>query len=485
MLECPVHVLVTGANGYIGKRLIRGLLDKGHEVTATVRDCGRFDELQYRDAADRLHVIEADFLDENTLKHLPKHIDAAYYLIHSMSSGEGFAEREERCARNFSERAAALKWHHIVYLGGLVTQTEGLSEHMSSRVKVESILEQCPVPLTALRASIIVGSGSGSFEIVRDLTEKLPVLITPRWVHTRCQPIAIRNVIEYLIGVAMQPDSRNRRFDIGGPEVMSYLELIKRYAKIRGLRRLFIPTPVLSPRLSSGWLCLLTSTSFPLARALVDSLTHETVCHDEEIQKLIPLKLLSYNEAVELALEKIAQNLVPSSWMDALTSGTLSPELFSAVKVPEHGVLSDQQTTPLTSSKDAAIERIWSLGGANGWPSMNWAWKLRGSIDKWFGGIGIRRGRRHPSELRAGDALDFWRVLLADRERGRLILYAEMKLPGEAWLEFSIDEHGHGPVLKQTATFRPQGLLGRAYWYLVLPLHFLLFPRMARRLAAG
>lgn len=480
-----MHFLVTGANGYIGKRLIRGLLDEGHEVTATVRDRDRFNHQQYRDAADRLHVVEADFLKRDTLDKLPKEIDAAYYLIHSMSSGEGFAEREESCARNFSEQTVALKWRHIIYLGGLVTQTEGLSEHMSSRVKVETILEKCPVPLTALRASIIVGSGSGSFEIVRDLTEKLPVLITPRWVHTRCQPIAIRNVIDYLIGVALKPASGNRRFDIGGPEVMSYLELIKRYAEVRGLRRLYIPTPVLSPRLSSGWLCLLTSTSFPLARALVDSLTHETVCHDEEIQKLIPLKLLTYNEAVELALEKIAQNLVPSSWMDALTSGTLSPELFSAVKVPEHGVLSDQQTTPLIDTKETVIDRLWSLGGANGWPSMNWAWKLRGAVDKWFGGIGIRRGRRHPTELRAGDALDFWRVLLADRKKGRLILYAEMKLPGEAWLEFAIEEDEQGPQLRQTATFRPQGILGRLYWYLVLPFHILLFPGMARRLAGG
>ncbi|MDX1679710.1 MAG: DUF2867 domain-containing protein [Akkermansiaceae bacterium] len=478
-----MHFLVTGANGYIGKRLIRGLLNEDHEVTATVRDKQRFDDETFSDAGNRFRVVEADFLEHNTLKDLPEEVDAAYYLIHSMSSGDGFKQREARCAENFAKRAEQLQWKHLIYLGGLVEESRELSEHLASRIKVEEILEQCPVPLTALRASIIVGSGSGSFEIVRDLSEKLPVMITPRWVHTRCQPIAIRNVINYLIGVALQPASDNRRFDIGGPEVMSYLELIKRYAEIRGLRRFFIPTPVLSPRLSSGWLCLLTTTSFPLARALVDSLTHETVCKDGKIRELIPQDLLSYERAVELALEKIAQNHVPSSWMDSLTSGTLSPKLFRAVKVPEHGVLHDQQVAPLKAPKDEVIDSLWSVGGDQGWPSMNWAWKLRGTIDKWFGGIGIRRGRRHPTELRAGEALDFWRVLLADREHGRLILYAEMKLPGEAWLEFSIEDDQEGPMLRQRATFRPQGLLGRLYWLMVLPLHLLLFPQMARRLA--
>jgi hypothetical protein len=238
--------------------------------------------------------------------------------------------------------------------------------------------------------------------------------------------------------------------------------------------------------LSSAWLCLLTSTSFPLARALVDSLTHETVCHDQAIGELIPQEVLSYREAVERALARIARNHVPSSWVDSLAAGTLSPRLFDAVKVPEHGVYRDARTVPLAAPREEVIERIWSLGGSNGWPSMNWAWRLRGTADQLCGGIGIRRGRRHPAELRPGDALDFWRVVLADRAKGRLILYAEMRLPGEAWLEFALEDLPAGiPGLRQTATFRPHGLLGRLYWLAVLPFHFLLFPRMVRRLAAG
>jgi len=351
---------------------------------------------------------------------------------------------------------------------------------------VEEILRGSGVPLTALRASIIVGSGSASFEIIRDLAEKLPVLVTPRWVHTQCQPIAIRNVLDYLTAILQHPETAHGSYDIGGPDVMSYLGLIKGYCDVRGLKRVFLPTRLLSPRLSSAWLCLLTSTSFPLARSLVDSLTHETVCHDLKIREIIPLELLSYREAVERALARIAQNHVPSSWIDSLAAGTLSPRLFDAIKVPEHGVLTDSRVVPLTAPRGEVVSRIWSIGGAAGWPSMNWAWKLRGIADKFAGGIGIRRGRRHPEELHAGDSLDFWRVLLADRTKGRLMLYAEMKLPGEAWLEFSIeDAPSGGQTLRQTATFRPQGLLGRLYWLAVLPFHWLLFPRMARQLASG
>ena len=481
-----MHVLVTGANGYIGLRLIQALLGAGHEVTAVIRDRRRFPVKNFGADENRVHLVEADFLDAATLRDLPQAVDAAYYLIHSMGSGGDFAHKEEQCAANFSDAAKAHDWKRIVYLGGLAADDGPLSKHLSSRRKVEEVLCGSGVPLTVLRASIIVGSGSGSFEIVRDLAEKLPVLVTPRWVHTHCQPIAIRNVLDYLTALLDHPATMHGTYDIGGPEVMSYLDLIKGYCKVRGLRRVFIPTRLLSPRLSSGWLCLLTSTSFPLARSLVDSLTHETVCHDSKIRDIIPLNLLTYCEAVERALARIAQNHVPSSWIDSLAAGTLSPRLFDAIKVPEHGVLTDSRTVPLTAPRDEVIARIWRIGGEAGWPSMNWAWGLRGIADKLVGGFGIRRGRRHPEELRAGDALDFWRVLLADRPQGRLILYAEMKLPGEAWLEFAIEDLPNGcHTLRQTATFRPQGLLGRLYWLAVLPFHWLLFPRMARNLAAG
>jgi len=481
-----VHTLVTGANGYIGLRLIQALLDAGHEVTAVVRDRRRFPVANFGQGDARLHVMEADFLDVASLRMLPQAVDAAYYLIHSMGSGGDFARMEQQCAEHFSGAAKARGWKRVIYLGGLADDDGPLSEHLSSRRKVEEVLRQSGVPLTVLRASIIVGSGSASFEIIRDLAEKLPVLITPRWVHTQCQPIAIRNVLDYLTELLHHPETAPGSYDIGGPEVLSYLDLIKGYCKVRGLRRIFLPTRLLSPRLSSGWLCLLTSTSFPLARSLVDSLSHDTVCHDTTIREISPLNLLTYREAAERALARIAQNHVPSSWIDSLAAGTLSPRLFDAIKVPEHGVLRDSRVVPLTAPREEVLSRIWSIGGDTGWPSMNWAWGLRGLLDKLMGGIGIRRGRRHPEDLRTGDALDFWRVLLADREKGRLILYAEMKLPGEAWLEFAIEERSAvGTTLRQTATFRPQGLLGRLYWLAVLPFHWLLFPRMARNLAAG
>ncbi len=481
-----MHVLVTGANGYIGLRLIQALLDADHEITAVIRDRRRFPVANFGENEVRLHLVEADFLDAASLRSLPQAIDAAYYLIHSMGSGGDFARKEQQCALNFSEAAKAHAWKRVIYLGGLAADEGPLSEHLSSRRRVEEILRGSGVPLTVLRASIIVGSGSASFEIIRDLAEKLPVLVTPRWVHTNCQPIAIRNVLDYLTSILHQPKTAQGSYDIGGPEVMSYLDLIKGYCEVRGLKRIFLPTRLLSPRLSSGWLCLLTSTSFPLARSLVDSLTHETVCHDSKIREIIPLDLLTYREAVERALARIAQNHVPSSWIGSLAAGTLSPRLFDAIKVPEHGVLTDSRVVPLTAPRDEVIARIWGIGGGAGWPSMNWAWGLRGIADKLVGGIGIRRGRRHPEELHAGDALDFWRVLLADRPKGRLMLYAEMKLPGEAWLEFAIENlPDDGLALRQTATFRPQGLSGRLYWLAMLPFHWLLFPRMARRLAEG
>lgn len=481
-----VHVLVTGANGYIGLRLMQTLLEAGHDITAVVRDRRRFSEANFDQGESRLQVVEADFLEASTLEQLPQAVDAAYYLIHSMGSGGDFARLEKQCAANFSAAAKTHGWKRIIYLGGLAAEGGPLSKHLSSRRTVEEVLRSSGVPVTVFRASIIVGSGSASFEIIRDLAEKLPVLVTPRWVHTQCQPIAIRNVLDYLTAILKHPETASGSYDIGGPEVMSYLDLIKGYCAVRGLKRIFLPTRLLSPRLSSGWLCLLTSTSFPLARSLVDSLTHETVCRDLKIREIAPLELLTYREAVERALARIAQNHVPSSWIDSLAAGTLSPRLFDAVKVPEHGVLTDSRAVPLTAPREEVIARVWGIGGAAGWPSMNWAWKLRGTADKVVGGIGIRRGRRHPDQLRAGDSLDFWRVLLADRAKGRLMLYAEMKLPGEAWLEFAIEQLPEGgESLRQTATFRPQGLLGRLYWLAVLPFHWLLFPRMARNLASG
>ena len=472
---------MTGANGYIGLRLLPSLLEAGHTVHCLVRDRRRFPAKEFSKAGDRLQVHEGDLLEPDGLPALPRDLDAAYYLAHSMGGNGDFSHQEQQAAENFSAWADQHACRRIIYLGGLGGDGGTLSKHLESRRGVEEVLRQGKAEVTVLRASIIVGSGSASFEIVRDLAEKLPVMICPRWVNTRCQPIAIRSVIGYLTGVLSSPETVGGTFDIGGPEVLRYRDLLSGYAEVRGLKRHFIPVPFLSPRLSSWWLYLMTSTRFSLAQALVDSMKHETICTEHRIRDLVEVELCPYEQAVELALSRIAQNRVPSSWIDSLFGGSLDPHFIDAIKVPEHGVYSDQQRVPLTTGRSDVIKAVWSLGGDNGWPSMNWAWDLRGWMSRMSGGIGTRRGRRHPTELRAGDALDFWRVVLSDPEAGRLILYAEMKLPGEAWLDFHIT----GGELIQTATFRPQGLMGRLYWFAVLPAHWILFPQMARRLANG
>ena len=477
--------LVTGANGYIGLRLLSALSETGHEAVAVVRNKDRLPADLCKLFGERLSIIEFDFLAPlSEQPACPADIDVTYYLIHSMGSGEGFSEQERLCAEHFKEWISASSCKQIVYLSGLIPELpEGsvLSKHLASRNRVFEILDSCGIPLTTLRASIIVGSGSASFEIIRDLAEKLPFMITPKWAKTLCQPISIRNVIDYLIGVSEHTECRGQSFDIGGPEQMSYREMLLGYAKARGLARFIIPVPFFTPRLSSYWLCLVTATNYQLAKALVGSLHMETVCRDNSIHKLIPLELISYHDAIQRALSLIAQNRVPSTWYGALSSGELTPDQIKNIRIPEHGIVSDSQSTPLDASRDQAIGAVWALGGKNGWPSMQWAWKLRGMLDKMLGGIGMRRGRNESSEIVPGDALDFWRVIVADREAGRLALYAEMKLPGEAWLEFKVEDD----VIHQTATFRPKGLFGRLYWYACLPFHMVLFPRMARSLARG
>jgi len=472
-----VKILLTGANGYVGLRLLPELLAAGHFVYAVVRDRNRLPTEELEKFPGTLEVVEADFLEG--VPAFPETVDAAYFLVHSMGAGGDFAEREERAARHFRDAIEKTRCQQVIFLGGLLPEGTELSPHLESRRAVEETLAQSRVPLTALRASIIVGSGSASFEIIRDLVEKLPVMLTPRWTRNRCQPIAIRNVIAYLIGVLLREGALGRTFEIGGPERLPYENLLRQYAAYRGLHRAIVPVPFLTLRLSSLWLFFITNTSFPVARALVDSLMHETVCREEAIREIVPQSLLTYREALDKAFSKIAQNRVPSHWYDALASGRLSPSRWRTIHVPEHGVLRDQRRRKLECAREDAIERIWSLGGAAGWPSMNWAWKLRGAVDRLFGGIGMRRGRRDPHALRAGDPLDFWRVVLADRAEGRLILCAEMRVPGEAWLEFQITSD----ELIQTATFRPRGLLGRAYWLLCLPAHAWLFPTMARLIA--
>lgn len=476
-------VLVTGANGYIGTRLLRSLADQGHRVIAAVRNKNRLRKTLIESLGDRMRIVEVDF-ESGQLPKINEPIDAAYYLLHSMSADENFKKKEARCAHNFIAMVQGSGCGQIVYLGALIPyeiNNNELSQHLKSREIVREILEKSTIPLTTLRASIIVGSGSASFEIIRDLVEKLPIMITPKWVNTECQPISIRNIITYLVGVIENPKCLDQDFEVGGPDKLSYGDMLKKYAAIRGLKRLIIPVPVFSARLSSHWLQLITSTNFILAKNLIDSLSMKTVCQDDRITKLIPQDLLSYEQAIEKAFSKIAQNLVPSTWYDSLVSGSLSHEQLLNVEVPKHGVFRDNRTRDITVTREVCIDAIWRLGGKTGWPSMQLAWEVRGLLDKVVGGIGMRRGRRHPEHLNNGDALDFWRVIMADKKQGRLILYAEMKLPGEAWLDYELIDG----KLTQSATFRPSGVMGRLYWYAVSPLHWILFPRMLKSLASG
>lgn len=473
-----MKIVLTGANGYIGRRLLPELLAQGHEVICAVRDRQRLG--LDKETLEKVIVWEIDFLADVSFENIPKNIDIAYYLIHSMSSSiEHFENMEAKSAKNFKSYAEKMNVKQVIYLSGIVNSTT-LSKHLQSRSNVENILQTGNFNLTVLRAGIVVGSGSSSFEIIRDLCEKLPVMITPKWVLTKTQPIAVRNVIEYLIGVQLREECYNKSFDIGGADVLTYKEMLQQYAKVRGLKNWIFTVPVMTPKLSSYWLYFVTSTSYKLAVNLVDSMKIEVVSRDNRLEKLLHIHPLSYTEAITLAFEKIEQNLVISSWKDSLVSGRFKKNLSEFIQVPTYGCLKDYQKMKVPNP-EKALNNIWSIGGNKGWYYGNWMWQLRGFLDKLFGGVGLRRGRTNPNHLDNGDALDFWRVLLADKEKKRILLFAEMRLPGEAWLEFRIDEND---VLHQTATFRPKGILGRLYWYAMLPFHFFIFEGMLRNIAA-
>jgi len=472
-----MKILLTGVTGYIAQRLLPVLLENDHEVVCCVRDKSRFNKEKYN--SPDLKVIEANFLDKSSLINIPNDIDAAYYLIHSMSTKSGeFGEMEETCAVNFADRIKQTSVKQVIYLSGIVNSDE-LSKHLKSRKNVEEILSGEDFPLTTLRAGIIVGSGSASFEIIRDLVEKLPFMITPRWLKTKCQPIAIRNVVEFLYGVLGKKETYNRSYDIAGPDILSYKEMLLRFAKIRGLKRSILIVPLMTPKLSSYWLYFVTSTSYSLAKNLVNSMKVEVIGKANNLAELLGIKLLNYNDSIKLAFDKIEQNQVLSSWKDAQTSGLFKKSLSQYIEVPVNGCFKDVRTMQLKNSSHS-LNKVWAIGGNTGWYYGNHLWKIRGFLDQLIGGVGMRRGRRSASDIFPGDALDFWRVLLADKNEKRLLLYAEMKLPGEAWLEFKIDEND---LLTQTATFRPLGLLGRLYWYTVLPFHGFIFRGMIKKIS--
>jgi len=474
-----MKVLLTGANGYIGKRLLPLLVRQGHTVVALVRSPYRFKIAE--EFRDHVETYVGDLLNPDTLTDLPKDLDAAYFLVHSMARKQkDFTSQEKQCAQNFVEAVKKTNVKQLVYLGG-IANAENLSPHLESRRQVEKILKDSEIPHTILRAGIIFGSGSASFEIIRDLVEKLPVMVAPKWVATKSQPIAIADVLWYLTHVLDHQKCLNQTFDIGGPEVMSYKEMLYRFAALRNLKRYILQVPVLTPRLSSYWLVFVTSTNYYLAQALVDSLKCEAVCKDNRIQEILPHQCLSFDEAMQVAFDKIAQNEVLSSWKDAMSGSILEPNLSRYFEVPKHGCLSDVKVVSFDRPKEEVIERIWKIGGKTGWYYMDWAWGLRGLIDILIGGVGLRRGRTDPVNIFRGDSLDFWRVLAADKNEGRLLLYAEMKVPGDAWLEFKVEKG----KLTQTATFRPRGVLGRLYWYVLLPIHSLIFAGMAYQIAKG
>lgn len=474
-----MKILLTGATGYIAQRLLPVLTGEGHHVVCCVRDTRRFRKDRYMQGT--VTVIETDFLDPASLEKIPADIEAAYYMIHSMSSGStDFETLEEHSARNFRDCIGKTKAKQVIYLSGIVNE-EKLSRHLSSRKNVEKILSSGTYALTTLRAGIIIGSGSASFEIIRDLVEKLPLMIAPRWLLTSTQPVAVRNVIEALSGVLLNGQTYGKSYDIGGPDIMNYRQMLLTFAKTRGLRRIIWVVPVMTPRLSSYWLYFITSTSYRLAQNLVDSMKVEVICEKNDLFSMLGIEPLTYEAAIREAFEKIEMNSVLSSWKDALTSDILSGGISKLAEVPVHGCYSDIRRVKL-DDPERALAKIWAIGGKTGWYYGNWLWGLRGFIDKVFGGVGLRRGRKNETEISPGDALDFWRVLIADREEKRLLLYAEMKLPGEAWLEFRIDENKY---LHQTATFRPLGLSGRLYWYGVLPFHAFVFRGMINRIASA
>jgi len=470
-----MNILLTGTTGYIGKRLIPVLLELGHTLICCVRDQERIPEI-IKDN-EKIKVVEVDFLNAESLSVIPKDIDIAYYLIHSMSSSSSkFEILEEQCAINFKSYLELTTAEQVIYLSGIVNDTQ-LSKHLQSREKVERILQSKGYGLTTFRAGIIVGSGSASFEIIRDLVEKLPIMIVPKWVNTKSQYIAIRDILVYLSKAIGRQELYNRSFDVFGPEILTYKQMMLQFAEVRNMKRYIYSVPVITPKLSSYWLYFITATSYKLAISLVDSMKVEVIGKSSNINKALDIYPISYKDAVKKAFIMIEQNSIVSSWKDSFVSGRFNKKIAQYIEVPEYGCYMDIKKRTILN-EDKTLEKIWSIGGENGWYYGNFLWKIRGFLDKTFGGIGLRRGRTHPTELHPGDALDFWRVLYANEKEKRLLLYAEMRLPGEAWLEFKMVNN----QLIQRAVFRPKGFLGRIYWYSVLPFHGFIFKGMINHL---
>ena len=471
-------ILVTGATGYIGGRLVPRLLGLGRRVRCLVRDP---DRVQGRPWRSQVEVAAGDVLDKASLVPALAGVETAYYLVHSMAGGADYQQRDIVAAGRFAEAARDAGVARIIYLGGLAGGKPDLSEHLRSRQETGETLRRAGVPVTEFRAGVIVGSGSLSFEMIRYLTERVPVMICPRWVYTRAQPIGVREVLDYLTAALRAPESSGRIIEIGGADVITYGEMMTIYARVRGLRRWMIPVPVLTPRLSSYWVNLVTPIPASIARPLIEGLRNENVVCDPSARDLFPeVEPVGYEAAVERALARLQASNVETAWTDALSSS--QGDAPSVVLAIREGMIVERRQRSAAAAPAAVFSVFSGLGGRRGWLSMNWAWKLRGFLDAMLGGVGLRRGRRDPDEVRVGDALDFWRVEAVEPDR-LLRLRAEMKLPGQAWLEFRVAADGNGAVLTQTAFFAPKGLFGWLYWYSLYPFHRLIFSGLAARIA--
>jgi len=470
-------VLVTGVTGYIGSRLVPRLLEAGYRVRCLARDVSR---LQGRPWGGEVELVEGDVLKPDSLTRAMQGVSVAYYFVHSLAAGPDFSARDLEAARNFGLAAKDQGVSRIIYLGGLGDASTDLSMHLRSRQHTGDELRKSGVPVTEFRAGVIVGSGSISFEMIRYLAERVPVMICPRWVFTRIQPIAIRNVLDYLVKTLGQPESVGQIIEIGGADVITYGEMLTFYAEVRGLHRWLIPVPVLTPKLSSYWVHFVTPIPAVIARPLIEGLKNEIVVRDNRARELFPSIIpMDYRTAVKLALEKLDGHSVESAWSDALSTsqGDLQPVRLSS----QEGMIIEKRQRSVDASAEEVFRVFSGLGGDRGWLYMNWAWRIRGVIDRIFGGVGLRRGRRDADQLRVGEALDFWRV--ESIESGHLIrLRAEMKVPGKAWLQFEVKAQDARSLLTQTAFFAPKGLLGHAYWYLLYPVHRMIFEGMIQRL---
>lgn len=468
-------ILLTGATGYVGGRLLK-ILEKSHpRIRCLVR---RPENLRCKVNPNTTEIVSGDVLDEESLHNALHGVDVAFYLIHSMQEGKNFEDLEKAGAQNFAKAAQAQGVRRVIYLGGLADDRFDLSAHLRSRHEVGRILRHFGGICLEFRASIVIGSGSLSFEIIRALVERLPVMITPRWVRVQSQPIAISDLLEFLVRAVDIPVQESRIFEIGGRDQVAYGDIMKEYARQRGLRRFMIPVPVLTPHLSGLWLGLVTPVYARIGRTLVKSIQHPSIVNDPSANEVLGITPLGVKAAVELALKNEDDEFVQTRWCDAVSSAGLS-EKWGGDRFGARIV--DSRFTMVCSSVDRAFDPIKKLGGDNGWYFGNMWWKLRGVLDLLLGGVGLRRGRRNPSELTVGDTLDFWRVEAFEPNK-LLRLKAEMKLPGRAWLQFEVDKDGTGSIIRQTAIFDPVGIGGLLYWYLLYPLHKMIFSGMLREI---